>query len=77
MRIEARQEWSQSTQHLALGLCTMSAVAAMVLVYGALWKLSPSSVAWYDWIHEVPVAGSVEVTGAVDVQEPLRVTVDQ
>jgi hypothetical protein len=40
------QNWWLPFQHLAIGLCTLIAVAGMVLLYGALWKLSPKSVAW-------------------------------
>ena len=50
----------------------MIAVTGMVLAYGALWKLSPKSVAWYTWIQEVPVAGRVNVNGPVDVRQPLK-----
>src|SRR5277367_1309232 len=64
------QDWSLPIQHLAVGICTMIAVTGMVFAYGALWKLSPKSVAWYTWIEEVPVTGAVEVTGAV--QQPLK-----
>ena len=71
-RFDNWQYWSLPIQHLAVGICTMIAVTAMVLVYGALWKLSPKSVAWYTWIHEVPVAGNVNVTGPVDVRQPLK-----
>jgi hypothetical protein len=69
-RFTGWQDWSLSIQHLAVGICTMIAVSGMVLAYGALWKLSPKSVAWYTWIEEVPVTGAVEVTGAV--QQPLK-----
>jgi hypothetical protein len=55
----------------------MIALAALILVYGALWKLSPKSVAWYTWIERVPISGDVEVTGSVDVQEPLKVQIEQ
>jgi hypothetical protein len=48
----------------------MIAVTGMILVYGALWKLSPKSVAWYTWIKEVPVAGNV--TRPVDVRQPSK-----
>jgi len=61
-RFDNWQHWSLPIQHLAVGICTMIAVTGMVLVYGALWKLSPKSVAWYSWIQEVPVAGNVNVT---------------
>ena len=57
------QDWSLPVQHLAVGICTMIAVTGMVLAYGALWKLSPRSVAWYSWIQQVPVAGTVNITG--------------
>jgi hypothetical protein len=66
------QAWSLPIQHLAVGICTMIAVTGMVLAYGALWKLSPKSVAWYTWIQEVPVAGRVNVNGPVDVRQPLK-----
>jgi hypothetical protein len=66
------QNWSLPIQHLAVGICTMIAVTGMVLLYGAVWKLSPKSVAWYSWIQEVPVTGNVTVTGPVEVRQPLR-----
>ena len=50
----------------------MIAVTAMILAYGALWKLSPKYVAWYGWIQEVPVTGNVNVTGPVEVRQPLK-----
>jgi hypothetical protein len=62
------QDWPLAIQHLVVGICTMIAVAAMVLAYGELWKFSPTSVAWYNWIQEVPVAGNVNVTG--DARSP-------
>jgi hypothetical protein len=71
-RIDGSQGWSVPTQHFVLGLFTMTAVASMILVYGALWKLSPRSVAWYTWIEEVPVRGSVGVTGPVEVRQPSK-----
>jgi hypothetical protein len=74
-RLHSWQQWSQPIQHLAVGICTMIAVTGMVLAYGALWKLSPKSFAWYTWIEEVPVTGAVDVAGTVDVQQPLRVKV--
>ena len=64
--------WSLPIQHLAVGICTMIAVTGMILVYGAQWKMSPKSVAWYTWIQEVPVAGNVNVTGPVDVRQPSK-----
>ena len=36
-RIDGSQEWPVPTQHLALGLFTMIAVAGMIVLYGALW----------------------------------------
>ena len=57
------QDWSLAIQHLVVGICTMIVVTGMVLAYGELWKFSPRSVAWYDWIQEVPVTGIVNVTG--------------
>ena len=62
------QDWSLPIQHLVVGICTMIAVTCMVVAYGALWKVSPKSVAWYGWIQEVPVAGNVNVTG--DARHP-------
>jgi uncharacterized membrane protein YbhN (UPF0104 family) len=71
-RFDGWQNWSLPSQHVAVGICTMIAVTGMVLVYGALWKLSPKSVAWYTWIQEVPVAGSVNLTGPVDIRQPSK-----
>jgi hypothetical protein len=65
------QEWPLPLQHLTVGICTMTVVTAMVLAYGALWKVSPKSVAWYSWIQEVPVAGNVNITG--DTRRPTPV----
>ena len=76
-RIDSSQDWSVPAQHLAVGLFTMIAVAGMILLYGALWKLSPKSVAWYTWIEEVPVTGNVGVTGPVDVRQPSRGKVER
>jgi hypothetical protein len=69
---DSGHNWSLPIQHLAVGICTMIAVTGMILVYGALWKLNPKSVAWYTWIQEVPVAGNVNVTGPVDVRQPSK-----
>jgi hypothetical protein len=66
------QNWSLPMQHLAVGLCTMIAVAGMIFAYGALWKVSPKLVAWYGWIQEVPVVGNVGVTGPVEIRQPLK-----
>jgi hypothetical protein len=78
MRVDKRQSWSQSIQHIALGLSTMIALTGMILIYGVVWKLSPRSVTWYAFIDEVTITGSVDVTGGtVDVQEPLRVQIDR
>ena len=44
----------------------------LVFAYGALWKFSPKTVAWYGWIQEVPVAGNVSVTGPVEIRQPLK-----
>jgi hypothetical protein len=66
------QDWWLPIQHLAIGICTMIAVTGMVFAYGALWKLSPKSVSWYTWIQQVPVAGNVNVTGPVDLRQPLK-----
>lgn len=78
MRLDSRERWSQSTQHIALGLSTMVALTCMILIYGVVWKLSPKSVAWYTWMDEVPITGSVDVSGGtVDIQEPLKVRIDR
>jgi hypothetical protein len=45
-------DWSLPAQHLAVGICTMIAVSAMILAYGALWKWSPKSVAWYAGVRQ-------------------------
>jgi len=66
------QDWWLPFQHLAVGICTMIVVTGMIFAYGALWKLSPKSVAWYGWAQQVPVAGSVNVTGPVEVRQPLK-----
>ena len=66
------QDWWLPIQHLAIGICTMIAVTGMVFAYGALWKLSPKSVAWYTWIQQVPVTGNMNVTGPVDLRPPLK-----
>ena len=66
------QDWSLPIQHLVVGICTMIAVTCMVVAYGALWKVSPKSVAWYGWIQEGPVAGNVNVTGIRKVYENWR-----
>ena len=66
------QDWSLPVQHLAVGFCATIAVTGMILVYGALWKLSPKSVAWYSWIQEVPVSGNVNVPRPVELRQPLK-----
>jgi hypothetical protein len=66
------QDWWLPIQHLAIGICMMIAVTGMIFAYGALWKLSPKSVAWYTWIQQVPVAGNVSVTGPVDLRQPSK-----
>jgi hypothetical protein len=71
-RVDGSQDWSVPTQHLALGVFTMIVVAGMIVLYGALWKLSPKSVAWYTWIEEMPMKGSVGITGPVDIRQPSR-----
>jgi low temperature requirement protein LtrA len=79
-RWERRQTWSQSKQHMALGLSTMIALTGLLLVYGVVWKMSPRTVAWYSWIAtDLPISGNVDVTGSVsaEISEPLHVKVDQ
>src|SRR3954453_2758304 len=76
---DARQTKSQPVQHILLGASTMAAMILMIAVYGAIWKVRPSSVAWYGWMAtDLPIAGNVDVTGSVsaDISEPLRVRVE-
>jgi hypothetical protein len=53
------QNWSVPIQHLVVGICRMISVAGLIVAYAALWQVSPKSVAWYGWIREVLVAGTV------------------
>jgi uncharacterized membrane protein YbhN (UPF0104 family) len=77
IRISRRREWSDSTQHIALGLCTMSAIIGMLFVYGLIWKANPRLASWYMWIEELPVYGTVDVGGSVVIaNEPLKVEVE-
>jgi predicted permease len=41
MRWDRRLTWSQSMQRVALGLSTMVVLAAMIAVYGVMWKIHP------------------------------------
>ena len=64
------QSWSVPVQHLAVGVCTMFAVAGMILGYGFLWERSPSYVAWYSWVQQVPLLG--RASAPVEVRQPLK-----
>ncbi len=65
-----------STQHVALGFCTMTAIFGMLVLYGLLWKANPKLALWYDWMADVPISGSVTVDGGVEVtNEPLKVEI--
>jgi hypothetical protein len=80
LRISKRKQWSDSTQHVALGLCTMSAIFGMLFVYGLLWKANPKLALWYGFMAEVPVTvdGSVTVDGGVEItNEPLKVEIER
>jgi hypothetical protein len=66
------QNWAVSIQHLAVGICTMAAVSAMILSYGLLWQRSPTWVAWYGWIQELQPAGKLRPTAPVEVRQPLK-----
>lgn len=66
------QNWAVPIQHLVVGICTMIAVSGMILAYGIVSEWSPKSVAWFSWIQEVPVAGRVNLTGPVEVRQPLK-----
>lgn len=52
------QNWPIPIQHFVVAVCTMVAVTGLIFAYGALWQLSPKSVAWYGWMHELPAAGN-------------------
>ena len=57
----------------------MGAIAVLIGVYGLVWKISPKSVVWYDWLASVPIDGSVTIPEGVSVDishEPVRVTVE-
>src|ERR1700733_3096603 len=66
------QNWPVPIQHLAVGICTMVAVSAMILAYGLLWERSPTSVAWYGWIQELQPAGKLRQAAPVEVRQPLK-----
>lgn len=68
----AWQNWSVPTQHLVVGVCTILAVSGMILAYGFLWERNPMSVAWYNWIQQMPGTAKSSLTGPVDVRQPLK-----
>jgi hypothetical protein len=58
---------------------TMVGVALLLALYGFVWTVRPRSVAWYTWLANMPVNGSVDVSGSIatDVSEPLRVQIER
>ena len=64
---------------LTQALSTMVAVGILLAVYGIAWSFRPRSVSWYAWLTEIPVNGTVDVSGniATDVSEPLRVQIER
>jgi len=38
-------------------------------------KANPRLVAWFAWIDAIPIEGNVEVSGSLDIQEPLKVEI--
>lgn len=64
--------WPVPIQHLVVGICTMISVAGLVLAYGALWQVSPKSVAWFSWVQEVPMVGHVIGPGPSPTAEKLK-----
>ena len=78
LRISKRRQWSNSTRHVALGLCTMVAIIGMLFVYGLLWKANPKLALWYDWMAAVPIDGTVSVNEGVEItNEPLKVEIQR
>jgi len=66
------QNWSVPIQHLVVGICRLISVAGLIVAYGALWQVSPKSVAWYSWIQEVLVAGTVTGPGPSPTAEKAK-----
>ena len=66
------QSWPVPIQHLVVGICTLFAVSGMILAYGFLWERSPMSVAWYNWIQEMPTAGKPRQSAPAEVRQPLK-----
>jgi hypothetical protein len=58
---------------------TMLGVTFLLAVYGLIWTVRPRSIAWYTWLANMPVNGSVDVSGSIatDVSEPLRVQIER
>ena len=58
---------------------TMVAISVLLALYGIVWSVRPRSIAWYTWLRDIPVNGSVDVSGSVatDVSEPLRVQIER
>lgn len=66
------QNWSRPVQHLAVGICTMLVVSAMILAYGVLWERHPTSVAWYGWVQEITTAGKVPAGLPTESRKPAK-----
>jgi hypothetical protein len=58
---------------------TLVAISVLLALYGIVWSVRPRSIAWYTWLRDIPVNGSVDVSGSVatDVSEPLRVQIER
>jgi len=58
---------------------TMVAISLLLAIYGVVWSVRPRSVAWYSWLRDIPVNGTVDVSGSIatDVSEPLRVQIER
>jgi hypothetical protein len=58
---------------------TMVALSLLLGLYGVFWNIRPRSIAWYAWLTNIPVNGSIDVSGniATDVSEPLRVQIER
>ncbi|HET7889003.1 MAG TPA: hypothetical protein VFL62_22475 [Bradyrhizobium sp.] len=66
------QNWPVPIQHLAVGICTMLAMSGLILAYGFLWERAPATVAWYDWIEQIPTASKQSPTARSETRQPLK-----
>ena len=62
-------------------VCTLVGISLLLGLYGLIWTARPRLVAWYSWLHDIPIeiVGSVDISGHVssDIQEPLRVQIER